>query len=837
MERNQIRICSDPYRKHINYFWMEEDGKWKDMSKMDNSPLNTKSFISSSISQNAYDVLKVLKEKFMSSAGIEMIFEGTDDDYVHLSFIKKAYYADCDIELRRGERRMKSAKEVMSQIETSFGKLEKYFNDYPDQETEEDLAKYQETVKREIGLCVMGLYSSGKSAFINSLIGQEILPSASDPATAKVYKIRASEKCKIAFMFQGEKYEITFDGIGWGVYKNPNSEIMQAIKSMIDNKKPEQHLYWTLLALNNYAQKEGKERHEELLKCYNLLFDSTESEKDDDEDDDEKSDDEKIGELLEKHRIKELTKEGYLTENKLGDVIEVSVNFQHSYLPLDDEFEFVIYDTPGSNSVMFREHMDILKDSLEQQTNGLPIYVTTPDSMDSTDNQRIIKIIKKMGGALDLSNMMVVVNKSDEKAESELRGKSENKENLLVTKWKANGVYFVSSIMGLGGKKEKSEDKDNWINESYAENFKKNIEGFSNPECEQYKRLFEYNILPEDSKKQIVKRTGKIADTELLIWNSGIPCVEEEIGIFARKYAWYNKCEQAIKHLEEAAKKVEEDIKRARESAEKIHSNIAKQLDEQTKELMEELKGICEDKRKRFTNQFADSVMKNYISFYLDEGRIRNRVELANKSSPGKNDNERLKVFTNNIDHYLQMDMNAYSGQTSQETEKYWRKCAEELRESLIKKVVGSPCLSKEQKELLKEIFLKVVKVPNTHKTLNIANTSAIRNKGKKFLWINRTRIDLKKTKDEYMVSLNFDISEGNKQVTAANERLFEDWISQIKNVLAAKLSDLNPGLRDLSRQLEEKQGIIETKQNQEDFIKNEIHEIDRLLEFEEAQE
>lgn len=834
MEKNIIRICSNPYRRHIDYYWYDkESGTWSDLSKKDESSLNKERFISSQIPQIAYDVLKEIV-KMKSPAGISVIFEGTEDDYERLAFIKEAHFANSGIELVRGEKKMNSAEEVMSQIEASFGKLEEYFKRYSDKETEETLAKYRETVRPEIVLYVMGVYSSGKSAFINSLIGQEILPSASDPATAKVYKIRPSEECRIAFTFQGENYVIEFEDKSWGVNKAPDSEIIQSIRNKIEAVNPkstEQFMYWTLSALNDYAKEEGDKQREELLSCYAQRFVSDESE----EEEDEKDDDEKIKDLLERCRVKELTEEGCLTENKLGDSVEVFVDFRHSYLPLD-MFKFVIYDTPGSNTATFGEHMDILKESLEHQTNGLPIFVTTPDFMDAADNKKLIKIIQKMGAALDISNTMVVVNKSDDKPKSELLEKGKNKDKLAVTKWKSDRVYFVSSIMALGGKKEKPEEKGEWINESYAETFKKNMEGFNNPDCEEYKRLFDYNILPEDSRKRIAERTEKVADAELLIWNSGIPCVEEEIGMFARRYALYNKCAQAIEYLDKAAKRIKEGVEEAKERAKELHSKIERQLDQQTKELIEELEKICESKKKTFTSQFTDSVVHASVGKFLDDDRILQRVNCAYSNSDGKNDSERLMFFSNRIERYLGEDMKAYSDEKSKATEKYWKECAKDLRESLMRKVVGSVFLSEEQKALLKEVLLKVVMPPSTHKYLNIANTGAVRHKGKKFLWINRTRINLEKSAEVYMTALNSDISESNKRVTADNERMFSNWITQILNILEAKLSDFNPNLRNLSRQLEEQQRMIETKQMQEDFVNNEIYEINRLSKFEEVQ-
>ena len=834
MEKNQIKICSDPYRKHIYYFWYEENGRWSDMEDMDDSPLNADEFITSSISHKAYDIYKVIIDKLYNpTVGIKIIFEGTDDDYVDMLSIKEMYFSEYDLEIERGTRKMKSAKVVMPQIEKSFVELNTFFREYPDEAIETIIQKYSETVKPEIAICVMGLYSSGKSAFINSLIGQEILPSDSDPATAKIYKIRESKELSISFGYQNEDYRIDFSGTKWKCNKNPNSDIMQLITRFINENTPEtedQFMYWTLYALNEYAKQEGKIRHDKLIECAEKVLSTTELKN-------LKNDEEKIEKLLRKYRIKDLVKQKELAANKLDDVIEVSVNFAHSLLPLD-KFKFVIYDTPGSNSVMFREHADILKDSLEQQTNGLPIFVTNPDSMDETDNKDIMEIINELGGALDISNMMLVVNKSDEKSRVTLQKKVDNRENLILTRWKANRVYFVSSIIGLGGKKNNPEDETRWIDDDYYSIFLEKKDKFSNPNSKLYLRLFDYNMLPHDSKERLSERVKSIREEDLLLWNSGIPCIEEEIGVFAQKYALYNKCSQAIQYLEEAGYMVAEEVQEAERNAEELCENIQKNLDDKKKELIQKLQNECDIKKKQFTSNFVSTVTSGVVAKFLDEDRIAKIVNDAYKTSKGKNDYEKLKPFNQKIEVALQADIRAYSKETSDKTEKYWKNCADELRESLMKIVVGSSALTEAQKEVLKTVVLKVAMVSGEHKLLNISSTSAIKNKGEKFLWFlwDITHISKSESKKKYKESIQADIANNNKKVAIDNEKTFQIWISNIVATLTATISSFNPELARLNSMLDEQQSVIKSKSRQGNIIQTELELIDGLLEFEEVQ-
>lgn len=826
MKKNEIKIRSNPYEKHIDYFWNNEYGQWVNMKEMDRSPFNFDRFTSASISRIAYDVLNEIKKLNNSKVGIKITFEGTDDDFDDFSSVKETYFSEYNMELVRGSNRMMSAKDVMQKIEESFDRLNKYFEDYPDQKTEEFIAKYTDAVKPAIAICVMGLYSSGKSAFINSIIGQEILPSASDPATAKIYKICNSERNEIIFRFQNDEYKLEFEDTKWRCDQNPSSEIIERIKKKmieVDPKTSAQYIYWTLYELNEFAKEESCKRHKELVMCAEKYLSRAEF-------NDCKKDDDKIEKLISKYRIKELVSKGELKANKLDDIIEVRMNFVHSFLPLG-KFSFVIYDTPGSNSVMFREHADILKNSLDQQTNGMPIFVTNPDTMDNTDNNEIMEMIDELGSALDTSNMMMVVTKSDEKSKT-LKKKAENKD-LVVMKWKASRVYFVSSIIGLGGKKSNPEDENEWIDEDYYSAFYEKMDKFRNPESKFYLSLPEYNILPKDSEARIAEKTKSIKESARMLWNSGIPCVEEEIGIFAEKYAGYNKCSQAIQYLTDAAKMVKNDIEDAQEKVNASQSEIIERLDIKKKELEAELREACSEKIKEFVDNFPRSVIHDPTEKYLNnKERIKKIVNMAYMDSPGYYDDAKLLYFSNNIESCLRKDISMYSKDASLKTDEYWKECETELKDSLLQIVVGNPHLTDSEREILKEVVLRGAHFTNDHKYLNIRYTTAIERK--RFLFFKWSRINLEKAKEVYEESLREDINCSNYNAIINNESCLNNWVNRMLNELIGVISSWNPALIELNKKLEKQKQIIKEKEKEKDFIENQIDTVKGLLRFEE---
>lgn len=60
----------------------------------------------------------------------------------------------------------------------------------------------------------------------------------------------------------------------------------------------------------------------------------------------------------------------------VSDLIEITVPF-HKGIWTHTENKFVIFDTPGSNSASNLNHFEVLKKDMAGLTNGLPIFVTS----------------------------------------------------------------------------------------------------------------------------------------------------------------------------------------------------------------------------------------------------------------------------------------------------------------------------------------------------------------------------------------------------------------------------------------------------------------------------
>lgn len=523
-EPEKIKIIYNPYAQKATYKRWSNDA-WIDLGS--NSQLNSEQYQNNITLQNrGIDIVRQILEDYDDGTiGVNLVFEGTDNDFEDLKNILKLYFSEKEPEITctRDNKRLISADDAAQEIESIFAEMEQTFEENLNEELKAEIDRYKETVKSTVTVCILGTYSAGKSAFINALIGEEILPSASDPSTATIYRVHTAQESKIKFAYKAQDVELHFSGTDY----KPNADNLAGDKllGMIKENINEDgnihncnaHMYYALEAINNFAK-------------------DTQSSGD---------------------------AEDYPT------IIDVYVPFNNSILPLD-KHDFVFIDTPGADSETFKKHLEVTREALKDQTCGLPIIVTEPDGMDKAGNAAVNDLLENNGGALDISNTLVVVNKSDTKSSKTLDDKKSHKEDLYIARLHSNRVFFVSSAMGVAGKKADADNDETWIDDDLYMIYDGAQKRFENPESKNYMRLYLYNIIPDNRWEELCHQAETAPESERMLYNSGIRSVEDEIGLFAKKYAGYNKCTQARKYLERALELTKDSIEKTQKEIDEL---------------------------------------------------------------------------------------------------------------------------------------------------------------------------------------------------------------------------------------------------------------------------
>lgn len=237
--------------------------------------------------------------------------------------------------------------------------------------------------RNNVNLCLVGAYSAGKSTFINALIGKKILPESINSETAKMFRIQnSSQPCVTFDMGAGEDQPPVPVEIVWepdtekftfrseGIFELTQKKIENEVNSALAfHQQQHEQLYQILKALNEIPSAPGDQYPE-----------------------------------------------------YIDGIIQVEYP-----LPLDPLIGFTFYDTPGTDSNS-NEHLLMLQNALQQQTNSILIILYEPTKMEGTGNSTLYKLIKaaredagtKDTVHIDLSRSLHIINQADTRSLADL---------------------------------------------------------------------------------------------------------------------------------------------------------------------------------------------------------------------------------------------------------------------------------------------------------------------------------------------------------------------------------------------------------------------------------
>lgn len=235
----------------------------------------------------------------------------------------------------------------------------------------------------DINLCLVGTYSSGKSTFINTLIGKRILPESINSETAKMFRIQSDDNPAVLFTVKKKnKNEGVNVSITWAEEKQCFSFESDAeceyTQKLVQNEINSAVVFHLL-------------QHEQLcqiLKCLNNIPNTPTDE----------------------------------CEEYIDGIIEV-----HFPILLDPNINFTFYDTPGTDSNS-NEHLMVLRKALQQQTNSILVILYEPTKMEGTGNSILYKLINSSRESaetkdkvhIDLSRSLHVINQADTRSLADL---------------------------------------------------------------------------------------------------------------------------------------------------------------------------------------------------------------------------------------------------------------------------------------------------------------------------------------------------------------------------------------------------------------------------------
>ena len=388
----------------------------------------------------------------------------------------------------------------------------------------------------DINLCLVGTYSSGKSTFINTLIGKRILPESISSETAKMFRIQNDENPGIVFTVKkSENSDSIIVTISWdattGRYTFSSTGECEKIRKVIQNEI-------------NSAVVFHMQQHEQL---YQIL--------------------------------KSLNNVPNMPTDEFAEYVDGVIEV-HFPIPLDPNISFTFYDTPGTDSNS-NEHLMVLRKALQQQTNSILIILYEPTKMEGTGNSILYKLINasrndaEANGEvhIDLSRSLHIINQADTRSLADLAhlrnkkvevslkesDKIYNEENERIDLANER-LFFVSAKAAYIAKAIKNnvdtEDERIWLANHRNEINNVHVDDPLLMKCDTAEvdtgMYFKLNRLAnaEDETKQMIadcmkelKELDETDDKSLqtilrrVYINSGMYAVEREIVKYAQKYA------------------------------------------------------------------------------------------------------------------------------------------------------------------------------------------------------------------------------------------------------------------------------------------------------------
>lgn len=848
----KIKIISNPYQKNISYkCWNRDNESWTDISLENNcnsrliNEKYTKSFFPFKVKEI---VDEIIEEYYVSDSKMEIVFEGTEDEFKELQELCKDEKYVNVVTLIKSDVFLENARDILPDINEVFNEklhplITKSVRDF--EKIQKELKKYTDASNDVVPICVLGNYSSGKSTFINALIGSEILPSGAEPLTAKIYKIQQSpyiDRAYIEFGYDGELVKLRIDENSCR-FNEDMGEIPFAEKLLAEIEKLEEV---NLTVMVNKAL--------EIINGY-----------------------------------------GRNIDEKISDLIGIEVPFVGG-LWGESARKFVIFDTPGSNSASNDKHLIVLKKAMEGFSNGLPVFISEFDKLDSTDNENLYREIENMK-ELDSRFTMIVVNKADA-AELDKGGFSEEKEERILGEsvpknLYSGGIYFVSSVMGLGAK-----NSEDFIDEHYAELFDEKKNKFENENSRFYKRLYLYNIMPEQLKRKSVE-TAQRCNNKIFA-NSGLFSVEKEIQTFAGKYSSYNKCQQSQLFLGKVIDITSDEIETARTEREESKKNRNTHLENDKKELIEKIELESDRMREQFVEQYPvymEAFDSEVNSVFTTEQLKSQETEIENRQREEKaydDHNQEVRASVNKVKDNLKENLKnvfrerrfssvkevgeefisdikgaadkleefidarkeidkATAGKLLEEvtdefkahfdkaqrkldmeSRQYWGMKTQQTKDGLIKIVTGTTALTDEKREEISNIIINYGSIDfknqaeeiffseDFSKTIRIGNVTIVES----------DKLDILKLENRYNSEMQNRVDEMQNAISVSHEYSFVKWIESLCDTVIENIEEYSPVLRSqvqIIKEETEKIMELETRQKQ---LGNYAESIRKMMEW-----
>lgn len=611
--------------------------------------------------------------------------------------------------------------------------------------------KIEKMSDNSINLCFAGVYSAGKSALINAILGYQILPEAIKSETARMFKIqspKAGEPPRIIFSIRDSYAELlwnekvgTFDFGAAPTEDNTRKEIQETIN---EHKTDAQH-----------------------------------------------------------HQIFEILK-------KLNSSDDVNADIKIFFpIPLDgDRVQFTIYDTPGTDS-NFGEHQMVLQDALSEQTHSILVFVAAPNKTEGEGNNALLSYLKEAENkdsktSIDIGRSLFVINWADsigpdERCELQNAKIKDKTDDSFSIKLSDKKLFFTSAKVAYAAKA-----KVNGINTKAEEyTIKQQSATISDEEFGRYYRQNRVATSESATKKMLALCDDALAKAEssndileVLHICSGLFALETEIAAYGEKYAAAVKAFAIIDSVDKALSAMNRNAK----SLERQNQEDINHIEQEIAELKSTIFGGIKQAYKKHdcpegTSLPAEMLKSlHFDSAYLYENITEKTLHFFEKLLKGwffglgkvKFSEKHKTEITQRITTIL-LD---YTTEFLEEREKLLIKIRDTFIEEVQCAIRNNGSLSQAAKNYVLEIRRPDIKTPTN--IIEFGDMYDSRKQADKFLWMDTQHID----RDGFVQDADRKMTEIATNMIAEFET---DFRSTLKSVLSAIESEFTQNIENYS--------------------------------------
>jgi dynamin family protein len=468
---------------------------------------------------------------------------------------------------------------------------------------------------------------------------------------------------------------------------------------------------------------------------------------------------------------------------------------------------------------------------------------------------------------------MIVVNKAEAADLSLTNFKRDSFRNKIMNQavpreLYAQGIYYVSSILGLGAKLN-----GHLEGEFYSEQFDTYREKYSNPETKYYKKLYEFDILPRQMSNTVRATAEKSSD--LIYANSGLLTIEDSIKTFVDRYSHYDKCQQAKALLDKLLLRTNAVITEKNEDLRSREAELEANLDGQKSVIVERLKSTSLSQKNDLLIKYPKEmqIFQEQLMKHIEKDDVLDRYNEIHKEilslNPTLNltehqqiDISNLKIgnISNEVSNYFGVTRenktkkinleNLASAQTvdyfrnkfveelyfsridfERISSSFWSNHASEIKSHFERIISGDLGLEPEKRQKLSQLILSYEEIDFTQLNLekfSKEELSYVFRLGDFTLKSSKVNASgLKKTYNDLFKSK---MTEFAGSICSEHEKAFKIWLVNLTSIIVQNIIEFSPELSALNTKIQRTRNEVASLEEQQQQIENYTNQIKQMI-------